>query len=317
MCLGLNLPVYTKLFRIFFLYGKVSGIEEFRIPGYPFTFSPKLRYTAKGYNKYLLLLFDIKNFEFMFRKILYLGLLSLFLLCSGLTKRGGSFADLQLRNYRVAVARKEKDSSLKQLCRAKGLNYPYNNIFIRIFKREAELEVWSKNRNGNAFTFIKTYKICMVSGKLGPKREEGDLQTPEGFYQVVDFNPNSNFYLSLGINYPNTSDRIKTTNKMRPGGSIYIHGSCVSIGCIPIGDDGIKELYWLAVQAKAQGQPKINVHIFPFRMNTINMNWAQDYYKNNQAQISFWKSIKPGYDYFEENKTLNDVRIDKNGNYFF
>jgi len=45
----------------------------------------------------------------------------------------------------------------------------------------------------------------IASGKLGPKRQQGDMQIPEGFYHISGFNPASNFYLSLRINYPNPS----------------------------------------------------------------------------------------------------------------
>ena len=116
------------------------------------------------------------------------------------------------------------------------------------------------------------------------------------------------------MNYPNASDRIKS-DKAHPGGAIYIHGNCMSIGCLPIQDDGIKELYWLAVQAKSAGQSKIQVHIFPFRMNEANMKWASDKYKTNQPLINFWKNIEPGYARFEKYKELPEIKVDKQGGY--
>jgi murein L,D-transpeptidase YafK len=251
----------------------------------------------------------------MNRKILYLALACIAIFSPALKNPGSSFAEQQLQNPRVAVAKKEKESVLKQLCKEKGIVYPVKNIFIRVFKKEAELEVWAKNPTGKAFKLLKTYKVCTVSGVLGPKRQEGDLQTPEGFYNINDFNPNSTFYLSLGVSYPNASDKIKAPDKSHLGGAIYIHGNCVSIGCMPIEDDGIKELYWLAVQAKANGQGKINVHIFPFRMDAENMKWAIDKYKDNPGLISFWNNLKPGYLYFEKSKNIPLVSVDKRGKY--
>jgi len=53
-------------------------------------------------------------------------------------------------------------------------------ILIRLFKQDAELEVWKQNRSGK-FEILKTYPICRWSGDLGPKVREGDRQAPEGF----------------------------------------------------------------------------------------------------------------------------------------
>jgi murein L,D-transpeptidase YafK len=106
----------------------------------------------------------------------------------------------------------------------------------------------------------------MQSGAMGPKRMEGDYQVPEGFYYINEFNPNSLYHLSLGLNYPNASDRI-LSDSSRPGNNIYIHGNCVSTGCIPISDVPIEELYYIASNVKAQGQDFIPVHVFPVRYN--------------------------------------------------
>lgn len=111
--------------------------------------------------------------------------------------------------------------------------------------------------NKDLFRLIKDYQICSLSGELGPKRQQGDLQVPEGFYWIDRFNPASNFYLSLGINYPNQFDRILGKSG-ELGGDIFIHGGCVTIGCIPITDDKIKELYLIAVEAKSNGQDGVD-----------------------------------------------------------
>jgi murein L,D-transpeptidase YafK len=228
-----------------------------------------------------------------------------------------SFEDQQLKNERVVIAKKEKEDTLRKLCSEKGIRWPVKNIFIRAFKKEAAMEVWAKNSGNGVYKLLKTYPICTVSGTLGPKRREGDLQTPEGFYFINDFNPNSTFFLSLGINYPNASDRIKAADKNRPGGAIYIHGNCVSIGCMPIQDDGIKELYWLAVQAKNNGQNRISVHVFPFRMGGGNMRLAFEKYSDNKALLSFWENLQTGYNWFEKRKNLPTVSVDKKGKYLF
>ena len=65
-------------------------------------------------------------------------------------------------------------------------------ILVRLFKQEAELEVWKQDRNGR-YALLKTYPICRWSGDLGPKMKEGDRQAPEGFYTITpgQMNPNS------------------------------------------------------------------------------------------------------------------------------
>src|SRR5690606_26788584 len=122
------------------------------------------------------------------------------------------------------------------------------------------------NDKKGPFQHFKTYKVCALAGTLGPKRMEGDYQVPEGFYYINEFNPRSVYHLSLGLNYPNASDRY-LSDAIQPGGDIYIHGSCVTTGCIPITDSQIEELYALATYAKNAGQDFIPVHIFPVRFN--------------------------------------------------
>jgi hypothetical protein len=105
-----------------------------------------------------------------------------------------------------------------------------------------------------------------MAGELGPKRKQGDNQTPEGFYAISYFNPRSDFHLSLHIDYPNRRDRAAGADGVKLGGDIFIHGGCLSEGCLAITDEGIRELYWLAVEARSVGQRRIPVHIFPARL---------------------------------------------------
>ena len=151
--------------------------------------------------------------------------------------------------------------------------------------------MWIKEKGKEEFTLLHTYAFCSTSGTLGPKRKEGDLQIPEGIYHINHFNPVSNFYLSLGVNYPNASDNI-LSDKQHPGGSIYIHGNCVTIGCIPITDEKIKELYVLAVEAKNNGQENIPIHIFPDRLDMgVPEKLAQDYAVDEKVS-SCWKNLQ-------------------------
>ncbi|BAF71788.1 L,D-transpeptidase family protein [Sulfurovum sp. NBC37-1] len=163
-------------------------------------------------------------------------------------------------------------------------------VFIRIFKREALLEVWIK-KDGE-YKLLKEYKICAYSGRLGPKLKEGDRQAPEGFYSVNRgrLNPHSKFHLSFNLGYPNAYDRAYG----RTGAYLMVHGNCVSIGCYAMTDAKIEEIYMLVEEALKKGQKRVQVHIYPFRMTPENMA-AYSHYR----WYSFWQNLKEGYDYFE------------------
>jgi murein L,D-transpeptidase YafK len=197
----------------------------------------------------------------------------------------------------------------------KNLSWPPSSIYIRSFKYDRQLEVWVKDDSLNKFKLFKTYKICMQSGTMGPKRMEGDYQVPEGFYHINEFNPNSNYHLSLGINYPNASDRI-LSDSLKPGGSIFIHGNCVSTGCIAITDEPIEELYVLASEAKNQGQEFIPVHIFPVRYsNSTSLEYLNNNIKDNTYLQHFNKNIREVFDFFEANKELPVILVNRRGEY--
>lgn len=222
-----------------------------------------------------------------------------------------SFSTQQKKYERVRSAYSEKEKHVIELLEKKGIDNLNINIYIRALKQERLLELWAKKTNEKEYKLITEYKFCSHSGTLGPKRSQGDGQIPEGLYQIDRFNPYSNFYLSLGINYPNKSDRLKATNK-NPGGDIFIHGNCVTIGCIPITDDKIKELYLFAVEAKSHGQSTIPVHIFPCRMSDDKMKELK---KNDSLNYFFWESLKPAYDFFESKRIVPSFNINQKGDY--
>ena len=201
---------------------------------------------------------------------------------------------------RVELAYHENHDFLKRNLNKKGIEIGSANIFLRAFKKEEILEVWAKNKTGNNFIKINEYSFCKNSGRLGPKRKEGDGQIPEGFYHINRFNPKSKFYLSLGINYPNASDLI-LSDKEKPGSDIFIHGGCWTVGCIPITDEKIKQLYVLANEARKNGQAEIPVLMFPFKMTEYKFNKYSRQYPHLRA---FWKDLRKGYLYFEKNRQL-------------
>ncbi|MDG2226501.1 MAG: L,D-transpeptidase family protein [Flavobacteriales bacterium] len=223
-----------------------------------------------------------------------------------------SFKYDQLKYPRVRAAYNENYDFIDSMFQEKSIDINKMSIFLRAIKSERKLELYANNKSDSIYILIKSYDFCFFSGELGPKREEGDMQIPEGFYHIDRFNPSSYFFLSIGISYPNISDR-KLANSRDVGGDIFIHGDCVSIGCIPLTDKWIKELYVICVEAKNNGQSKIPVHLFPFRM--------EDYVENrlrHSSEISllkFWDTLVDGYNYFEVKKQLPKIKTNTNGSY--
>ena len=226
-----------------------------------------------------------------------------------------SFVDFQKTFSRVAFAMKMKEDTLRKQFAAANINWPPKQIYIRSFKYDSQLEVWVRDEDNEKFKLFKTYKVCAMAGTLGPKRFQDDYQVPEGFYYINQFKPNSNYHLALGINYPNVSDRI-LSDSLSPGGGIYIHGNCVTTGCIPILDNQIEEVYLLAAMAKSAGEDFIPVHIFSVRYNKEkSMQYLSKTTKDDQKVQKFEVNLKEVYDYFEEHKTLPFISINKKGEY--
>lgn len=205
---------------------------------------------------------------------------------------------------RTAYSEKQNiiDNTLKPL----GITRDKLKIYIRIFKKDKLIELWGKNISDENYKLITTFDVCRNSGTLGPKRKQRDRQVPEGFYQISVYNPWSNYYLSMLINYPNKSDRI-LGNKQALGGNICIHGACVTIGCIPITDEYIKELYIYCIEAKNNGQENIPVTIFPTKMTSDNVSTITQKYSPNAETKALWDELKQAYDYFNSKKVLPNI----------
>jgi murein L,D-transpeptidase YafK len=226
-----------------------------------------------------------------------------------------SFIDYQ-RSFPVfSDALKRKEDTLMKQFEAKKLPWPAKYVYVRSFKYDSQLEVWVKQEKNEAYKLFKTYKVCALAGTLGPKRMAGDYQVPEGFYYVNEFNPKSNYHLSLGLNYPNSSDKL-LADSLQPGGDIYIHGSCVTTGCIPITDLQIEELYVLAAHAKSEGQDFIPVHIFPIAFkNQRSVDFLTKYLKDFPEYKGLADRLKQVYYYFEKHKNLPVIMVNDKGEY--
>jgi murein L,D-transpeptidase YafK len=226
-----------------------------------------------------------------------------------------NFIEYQKSFPRISDALKRKEDTLRKQFDEKRLPWPAKYIYIRSFKYDSQLEVWVKYEMNEKFRLFKTYKVCALAGSLGPKRMQGDYQVPEGFYYINEFNPKSQYHLSLGLNYPNSSDKILSDSEM-PGGDIYIHGSCVTTGCIPVQDQQIEELYILAAHAKNNGQDFIPVHIFPIRFNNQKSNdYLTRYMRDFPEYSSMAGELKHAYEYFEKKRELPLIMVNKQGNY--
>jgi murein L,D-transpeptidase YafK len=174
-------------------------------------------------------------------------------------------------------------------------------ILMRIFKEEAEAEIWKQTRNGE-FALLKTYPICRWSGELGPKVKEGDRQAPEGFYTITpgQMNPNSNYYLAFNTGFPNSFDRAWG----RTGAHLMVHGDCSSRGCYAMTDEQMVEIYALARESFFGGQRSFQLQAYPFRMTAKNMARHR-----NSPHLAFWKNLKQGYDHFEVTKQEPKVDV--------
>ncbi len=197
------------------------------------------------------------------------------------------FLTEQKRYKRVRTTFEKKGEIVTKTLKENGINADGLNILITAYKAEQTLDIYARNKTEASYKRIVSFDICKSSGQPGPKRKQGDYQVPEGFYYIDRFNPSSNFYLSLGINYPNQSDRIKS-KATNLGGDIFIHGSCVTIGCIPMTDNKIMEIYLYAIHARNSGQMQIPVYIFPFKMTDQNFNASIKKYKSNPELVKFW-----------------------------
>ena len=224
-----------------------------------------------------------------------------------------NFRNAQFTSGRVAESWKKFNDTLGKEFKKKNIAYPPKDIYLRAFKSQNEMELWARNNESSEYKLIKTYHICAISGSLGPKRMQGDRQVPEGYYFIEEFNNKSDYYLSLLLNYPNYSDQLSGSPKT--GGDIYIHGGCVTVGCLPMTDPGIQELYTACLNARLNGQQYIPVHIFPTRLTKNGISYLNKEYANDPGRQQFWTTLKTGYEYFEKNHKLLPVMYTPDGKY--
>jgi len=202
----------------------------------------------------------------------------------------------------AAVPKEDRPVSYALTSRMEGLQMKETApILIRIFKEESQLEIWKQRLDGQ-YGLLKTYSICKWSGVLGPKVEEGDRQAPEGFYTVTpaQMNPESHYYLSFNIGYPNTYDRALG----HTGSNLMVHGACSSSGCYSMSDADAGEIFRVARDAFRGGQTQFQIEAFPFRMTPENMAKHHD-----DPNMPFWRMLKVGYDHFEVTRQPPKINV--------
>ncbi|UOQ52909.1 L,D-transpeptidase family protein [Hymenobacter cellulosivorans] len=231
-----------------------------------------------------------------------------FLLLAAAYPPKSALREYQLTYPRVQLAYATKWPQLQLLLRSRKIDPTRLEVFFRVFKSGRRFEAWARNQGEGTFQLLRTYRVAGTSGTLGPKRAEGDNQVPEGFYRIDRFNPISTYYMSLGLDYPNASDR--ALGGPKPGSHIFVHGSNVTVGCLPITDDCIQEVYLLALEARCAGQQDMQIHIFPFELTTQNLERAL-----GSKHYAFWQSLRPGFAQFDEHLTLPNVAVEATGQY--
>ncbi len=73
----------------------------------------------------------------------------------------------------------------------------------------------------------------------------------------------------------------------------------------------------IAIEARAGGQAKIPVHVFPMRMHEKGMKKLDQRAAGNSTLLGFWRNLKEGYDVFENNRRVPTVTVNKQGRYVF
>jgi murein L,D-transpeptidase YafK len=233
-----------------------------------------------------------------------------------LNTQAQSFEEEQSKIDRVKQATVRYESRIRKMFRDSGLIGSPRFIYWRAFKMEDQLELWAADSGHHKHKLIKTYKICKGSGDLGPKRKFGDLQVPEGLYYIDRYNPSSSYHLSFRIAYPNESDLV-FADKDNPGNEIYVHGDCVTIGCLPMTDSIMDEIYVITMKAQSfQGiKSKIPIDVFPCHFNAKNWNYLKFNYGHKPNLLNFWKNIEEGYSFFKQKRIPPGYWVDQKGIY--
>ncbi|MEI6276089.1 MAG: L,D-transpeptidase family protein [Prolixibacteraceae bacterium] len=223
-----------------------------------------------------------------------------------------TYREKQLKNTRVREAYAAKEKIVEEALTGHSISRDNLRIYLRAFKTEKVVELWAKNSCDSVYTLVRELPICDLSGDVGAKRRSRDLQVPEGFYHISGLNPFSKYYLSMKINYPNASDSIRGVRR-HLGNNIFIHGSCISSGCLAMTDDRIRELFVYCVEAYNAGQEEIELTIFPARLSDETYSKFKFWYSKYKDDINLWGDLKKSYDLFSNRKVPPTVTFLRDG----
>jgi murein L,D-transpeptidase YafK len=222
-------------------------------------------------------------------------------------------ADVPSEPARVAAARVRAGPRVAQLLEGAGVAHP-KALLLRVFKAEGVLEMWAAAGPESPFVHLGDHRVCASSGGPGPKARTGDGQVPEGLYRITTLNPWSRFHLSLRVDYPNAADRAR--NPGVPvgalGGEIFIHGDCVTIGCIPLGDEAIEEVYLAALETRSRGG-EISVLVLPAKPDGA--RWAALMKDGSAVNGPLWRSLAGISERLDLKHRLPRVRAGSDGTY--
>jgi len=222
-------------------------------------------------------------------------------------------ADVPAEPARVVAARARSGAKLAKALEVAGIPHP-RALLLRVFKDERVLELWAAAAAGGPFVHVGDHPICASSGGPGPKARTGDGQVPEGLYRVTTLNPWSRFHLSLRVDYPNAADRARNTGVpvSALGGEIFIHGDCVTIGCVPIGDEAIEQVYLAALETRSRGG-EISVLILPARPGSV--RWTALMRDAPARNGALWRSLSGMSEHLDASRRVPAVRAGSDGSY--
>lgn len=218
---------------------------------------------------------------------------------------------------RLAKIRARAEPALRERFAEAGVEYPPRRVLLRAFKHEAEVELWVAGEAQDELVLLETYPVCAASGELGPKRQQGDEQVPEGVYSIHRYNAWSGFHMSLRVDYPNASDAVRGV-KLDLGGAIMVHGGCASIGCIAIEDGPIERAFLTALDGRRRGKQQPRIHIFPTRFETgaERLDAFASGHPREAALRTLWGELAEVDAAFVRTQRIPDVAIDpKSGAY--
>ena len=186
----------------------------------------------------------------------------------------------------VSAVYRLKQPSLDAKLQKAGFSAKPDYYTMRLYKANAEIEIWAGTSDAGELTKIATYPICAMDFAPGTKLKEGDKRTPEGSFKLDFSYRSSQWFMHIDLNhidregdvkkgpaffmctdYPTSFDKklSKSIGINNPGSAICVHGNCASVGCASMENDDYVEIYYWMMQhnIKKYGAPR--AHILPFR----------------------------------------------------